>query len=70
MGGGEIEAGRGTGFAIDGSGNIVTNEHVVRGGTSFEVILSNGDKRPATLVGADQLSDLAVVRIDGPPPDR
>jgi S1-C subfamily serine protease len=63
-----VEAGRGTGFIIDGSGNIVTNEHVVRGGTGFSVILSNGDKRDATLVGSDPLSDLAVVRIDEPPP--
>ena len=64
----EIEAGRGTGFIIDGSGNIVTNEHVVRGGTGFEVILSNGEKQDATLVGSDPLSDLAVVRMEGPPP--
>jgi 2-alkenal reductase len=64
----EVEAGRGTGFIIDGSGNIVTNEHVVRGGTGFQVILSDGEKRNATLVGSDPLSDLAVVRMDGSPP--
>jgi S1-C subfamily serine protease len=64
----QVEAGRGTGFIIDGSGNIVTNEHVVRGGTGFEVILSNGEKRNATLVGSDPLSDLAVVRMEEPPP--
>jgi S1-C subfamily serine protease len=64
----EVEAGRGTGFVIDGSGNIVTNEHVVRGGTGFEVILSDGEKRDATLVGSDPLSDLAVVRMEGAPP--
>ena len=64
----EVEAGRGTGFIIDGSGNIVTNEHVVRGGTGFEVILSDGEKRSATLVGSDPLSDLAVVRMEGAPP--
>jgi S1-C subfamily serine protease len=60
-----LEAGRGTGFIIDGSGDIVTNQHVVQGGTSFEVILSNGEKREATLVGSDQFSDLAVVRMAG-----
>jgi 2-alkenal reductase len=64
----EVEAGRGTGFAIDNSGNIVTNQHVVSGGSSFEVILANGEKREATLVGADPLSDLAVVRMEGPVP--
>lgn len=63
-----VEAGRGTGFTIDGSGNVVTNEHVVRGGSRFEVILSNGEKRNATLVGSDPLSDLAVVRMEGDPP--
>ena len=64
----QVEAGRGTGFIIDGSGNIVTNEHVVHGGTGFQVILSNGEKRDATLVGSDPLSDLAVVRMEGTPP--
>jgi 2-alkenal reductase len=64
----EVEAGRGTGFAIDNSGNIVTNEHVVRGGSSFEVILASGEKRGAELVGSDPLSDLAVVRMEGPVP--
>jgi S1-C subfamily serine protease len=66
-GGTSIEAGRGTGFVIDNAGNVVTNEHVVRGGSRFEVILSNGEKRNATLVGSDPLSDLAVVRMDGEP---
>jgi 2-alkenal reductase len=64
----EVEAGRGTGFIIDGSGNIVTNQHVVSGGTGFQVILSDGEKRDATLVGSDPLSDLAVVQMEGPLP--
>ncbi len=64
----EIEAGRGTGFIIDAAGYIVTNQHVVEGGTGFEVILANGESRPAELVGADPLSDLAVVRIAGDVP--
>jgi S1-C subfamily serine protease len=64
----EIEAGRGTGFIIDDAGYIVTNQHVVEGGTGFEVILANGDNRPAELVGADPLSDLAVVRMEGSVP--
>ena len=63
-----LEAGRGTGFVVDDRGHIVTNEHVVSGGDRFEVILADGETRPATLVGADPLSDLAVVRVEGPLP--
>lgn len=68
FGGQELEAGRGTGFIIDGSGDIVTNQHVVEGGTGFEVILSSGEKREADLIGADPFSDLAVVRMQGAVP--
>ncbi len=57
--------GSGTGFIIDDQGHIVTNWHVVQGGDDFLVILSNGERRPATLVGSDSLSDLAVVQIQG-----
>jgi 2-alkenal reductase len=62
------EAGRGTGFFIDDQGHIVTNWHVVTGGDTYEVILADGSKRGATLVGADRLSDLAVVQIEGESP--
>lgn len=59
------EVGRGTGFIIDELGHIVTNEHVVRSGDAFEVILANGERRQAELVGKDPFSDLAVIRMDG-----
>jgi 2-alkenal reductase len=57
--------GSGTGFIIDQQGHIVTNWHVVQGGDDFLVILANGERRPATLVGSDSISDLAVVQIQG-----
>jgi len=60
--------GSGTGFIIDAEGHVVTNWHVVEGGQEFQVILSNGERLPATLVGSDRISDLAVVRIDGEAP--
>lgn len=63
--GGAQEAGRGTGFIIDDQGNIVTNWHVVTGGDQFEVIFADGTSREASLVGSDQISDLAVVRVEG-----
>ena len=63
--GGLAPAGSGTGFIIDDEGHIVTNNHVVAGGDAFEVILADGDEREAELIGADPVSDLAVVRIEG-----
>ena len=61
-------AGSGTGFIIDKQGHVVTNWHVVTGADDFLVILANGERREATLVGADMLSDLAVVKIEGETP--
>ncbi len=57
--------GSGTGFIVDELGHIVTNEHVVRGGDTFLVIFSTGERRQATLLGADALSDLAVIKVEG-----
>jgi 2-alkenal reductase len=60
-------AGSGTGFVIDNDGHIVTNWHVVDGGDKFFVIFPDGTKQDATLVGSDEVSDLAVVKVDNPP---
>lgn len=62
------EAGAGTGFIIDENGHIVTNAHVVAGSDAVDVIFADGSKREARLVGADPISDLAVVRVDGDVP--
>lgn len=62
-----IEKGAGSGviFKIDGQeAFIVTNNHVIEGAENLEVTFYNGDKTEATLVGADALSDLAVLKID------
>ena len=56
---------RGTGVLLDPSGYIVTNNHVVEGNQSLSVLLANGDKLSAELVGTDSFSDLAVLKIDG-----
>jgi len=60
-----VPAGSGTGFIIDEQGDIVTNWHVVDQGQQFQVILANGETRDAELIGSDEVSDLAVVRISG-----
>jgi len=62
------EIGRGTGFIVSPDGFIVTNAHVVSGGQRFQVLLSDGGERDAELVGLDQISDLAVLRIEGDVP--
>ncbi|MGH7209838.1 MAG: trypsin-like peptidase domain-containing protein, partial [Acetobacteraceae bacterium] len=58
-----VEA-RGSGYIIDPSGIIVTNNHVVRNERSLEVTLSDGTKLPATVIGTDPRTDVAVVKVD------
>ena len=60
-----IEHGLGSGVIISPDGYIVTNNHVVAGAINISVTLSNRDIYPAKLVGADPLTDLAVIKIEG-----
>ena len=55
----------GSGFVISADGYIVTNNHVVDNATKVTVTFDNGDQKPATIVGVDQRTDLAVVKVDG-----
>jgi S1-C subfamily serine protease len=57
---------RGSGVIIDQDGRIITNNHVVEGSSAngIEVIFSNGETASATLLGADPLSDIAVLKVD------
>ena len=56
----------GSGVIVDSRGYIITNNHVVSGATTIQVILSNGTKEPAQLAGADANYDLAVLKIAVP----
>jgi S1-C subfamily serine protease len=56
----------GSGVIIDGRGYIVTNNHVVSGALTIQVVLSDGTKEPAQLTGADASNDLAVLKIAVP----
>src|SRR2546430_2224235 len=57
----------GSGVIIDSRGYIVTNNHVVSGALSIQVMLSNGTKEAAQLTGTDAADDLAVLKIAVPP---
>lgn len=54
----------GSGFFISSDGYIVTNNHVISDGTSYSVVLDDGTELNATLVGTDQKTDLAVLKVD------
>lgn len=56
--------GQGSGIIMESSGYILTNNHVIKGATDIQVSLSDGQKVKATVVGRDQTTDLAVLKID------
>ena len=56
--------GIGTGMIIDSNGNILTNYHVAGGATKIDVLLADGEKYSAKLIGGDPKTDLAVIRIN------
>jgi serine protease Do len=55
--------GQGSGFIINKEGYILTNNHVVAKAQKISVIMDSGEKIPATLIGRDPTSDLAVIKI-------
>lgn len=61
---GKTGSGVGSGFIYTADGYIVTNHHVIDGMTSIVVQLYGGKRYPARVVGTDELSDLAVLKID------
>ena len=55
----------GSGFIIRADGFILTNQHVVVDSEKLEVRLKDGRRLPANLIGADEGTDIAVIKIDG-----
>jgi len=53
----------GSGFIIDSSGIIVTNNHVIKGAEDILVRIEGGQEYEAKVIGADPLSDLAILKI-------
>jgi serine protease Do len=58
-----LQQSSGSGFVWDKQGDIVTNNHVVEGAMTIQVTFSDGTTVPATLLGADANSDLAVIQV-------
>ncbi len=60
---GKVE-GLGSGFVVDADGYIVTNNHVIDGADEINVTFVDGKTLPAKLLGADPLSDLALLKVE------
>jgi serine protease Do len=56
--------GQGSGFIIDKSGYIVTNNHVIEGADSVKVILKDDSEYTAEIVGRDPVTDIALIKVD------
>ncbi len=56
----------GSGFFISDDGYLVTNNHVVDKGSSFTVVLDDGTELPAKVIGTDDKTDLALLKVNDP----
>ena len=57
--------GAGSGFIISEDGYIVTNYHVIEGARAIKVTLANGESFDATIIGGEEVNDVAVIKIEG-----
>lgn len=62
----EVQRGVGSGFIIDNKGFVLTNHHVVEGAETIFVTLSDKREFKAKIIGSDQRTDVALVKIEGP----
>ena len=60
----------GSGTVVSADGHVATNAHVTQNGKSFRVVFADGRELPAKLVGTDTLSDLAVLQVQAPSPEK
>ncbi len=58
------QVGTGSGVIISPDGYIVTNNHVIKGATNLEITLNNNKKYKATIIGTDNKSDIALLKIE------
>lgn len=60
----ELEQGTGSGFILSSDGQLVTNAHVVEGSSTVKVTLKDGQVFEGKVMGVDELTDIAVVKIN------
>lgn len=62
----ETQASMGSGVIVSGNGYVLTNNHVVENATEIEVVINDGRRAAARIIGTDPESDLAVLKLDLP----
>jgi S1-C subfamily serine protease len=62
-----VRQGTGSGFIVDHDGHILTNNHVVRDAIRVEVVLVDGSRLPAEVIGRDALNDIALLKVEAAP---
>ncbi|MFY9579366.1 MAG: trypsin-like peptidase domain-containing protein [Gaiellaceae bacterium] len=65
-GGAQSQQAVGSGFVIDKSGHVVTNDHVVAGASRVQVSFSDNESMKARIVGEDPATDIAVLQVSAP----
>lgn len=60
----DVDMGSGSGVIISADGYVVTNNHVIENANSLTVVLNDGSEYTAAIVGADERTDLAVLKIN------
>ena len=58
-----METGQGSGFVVDSKGVVITNAHVVKGAQKVKVCLTDGVRYSGTVLGSDEVLDVAVIQI-------
>ncbi len=59
-----LREGQGSGFLVNGQGHILTNNHVVDGATTVQVIFKDGSTTNASVIGTDPSDDLALIGVE------
>lgn len=62
------QSGSGSGVVFRDDGYVLTNAHVVRGAQAIDVVMADGSEHDGAVVGSDDLTDIAVVKMEGDQP--